>query len=403
MGEIINIQQSGGLGISAKSNDAVSGIIMHAPYVSGVTLYQLNSVYKLNSLVDIEALGLTELLDQNLEMGVYQALKEFFEVNPKGTLYFQPVLNTTPAVDLLNVENPNSAIKLVNFAQGKVSQLAVAFNPSDESSITDAVIQDVVAQAQVFALYCKEQNRPLHVVVEGFGIDGETDMREFSAKHVSCMIGQNSGFYERGAWAEKHTSIGRALGVISLAKVNESIGWVGKFNLQFGNFQKCRINGVLFEDLTPSFLDLLATNGYLHFITYSDFTGLYMNASYTCTVATDDFSTIEKNRTWNKAARLVRIAQLPSVNSTVFIDTTTGFISATNVAVLEAIGNKALQPMFQAGEISGPDPLGPTPPVQIDPNQDVLSTSNLQTQITIVPTGVAETITNYIGFSNPNN
>ena len=90
------------------------------------------------------------------------------------------------------------------------------------------------------------------------------------------------------------------------------------------------------------------------------------------------------------------------MNSPVVINTTTGQIAAETVANWEAVGNKAITSMFQNQEISGPDPQGPTPPVQINPEQDVLSTSEVQVQLSIVPTGTARTITVFVGFSNPN-
>lgn len=403
MGKVINIQQSGGIGITTKSGDAISGFIVQAPAPAGGQTYVLNNVYKLGAAVEAEALGVDADSDVTGTVSVYQPIKEFFEANPNGTLYLQLTAQTATFVQMLTPTLATSAIKLINFAQGKIKQLGVGFNPSVAPADYEVAVGAAISQAQLFAAHCLANDRQIHITLEGLGMSGATDTRALLSKYVSVMLGQNDSFYSKGVFAQKHTSIGRALGIISKAKVNECIGWVGSFNLLAGDFQIARINGVLIDDMTPTQLATLDEKGYLYFVSYTDYPGLYMNASYTCTTASDDYSTIEKNRTWNKAARLVRQAMLPYVNSTVYIDTTTGLIDATTIAVMEAAGNKALQPMFQAREISGPDTQGSTPPVQIDPAQDVLATSELTTQVSIIPTGVAETITNYIGFSNPNN
>jgi hypothetical protein len=378
-------------------------MIIQAPAPSGGATYVLNNVYKFGSAAEAEVFGVNAAFDVTSTAQIYQAIAEFFEVNPTGTLYVQFTAQTATPVEMLTPSLATSAIKLINTAEGKIKQLGVVFNPSVAPADYEAALTAAIAQANLFALNCHQNNRPIHIVLEGLGATGATNTRTALAKHVSVMLGQNDAFYSLGAWAQKHTSLGRALGVVSLAKVNESIAWVGKYNLLAGAFSAARVNGVLMQNKTAAELDTLNTNGYLYFISITDYPGLYMNASYSCTTATDDYSTIEKNRTWNKAARLVRQAMLPFVNSTVFVDATSGLIDPTTVAVMEAAGNKALRQMFQAGEISGPDPQGPNPPVQIDPNQDVLSTSEMTTQVSIVPTGVAEIITNYIGFTNPNN
>lgn len=403
MGQVINIQQSGGLGIVSKSEDGVSGMIIQVPAPTGGETYVLNNVYKIGAASELAIFGIDAAYDVTYTVQCFQAVKEFFEINPKGTLYLQLTTQAATMIQMFDPSVVTSAIKLVNASGGKVKQIAGVFNPATPPADFEVALVAAISQANLFALYCMANDRPLHVVLEGLGISGATDTRALLSKHVSVMLGQNDAFYALGAYAQKHTSIGRALGVVSLASVNENIGWVGKFNLLAGAFVQARINGVLVNDMTPTQLATLDTNGYLYFKTYTDYPGIYMNDSWTCTTDTDDYSKIEKNRAWNKAARLLRPAMLPYVNGTVIIDPVTGFIDEVTIAAMEANGNKAIRAMFQAGEISGPDPQGATPPFQIDPKQDVLSTSMLNTQLSIVPTGVASVITNYIGFKNPNN
>ncbi len=402
MGNVINIQQSGGLGITAKPGDAISGMVLHVPAPPEGTNYVLGGVYKLGSTKDLEdVLGVTAAFDEENEVNAYQSVLEFFTINPKGTLYVMFITQSATLLQILNPTVSDGAIKLVNQAEGKIKQLAITYTLEAEDY--EAVFTAAIAQAQVFAEYCAEISRPLHIVLEGFGLDGTTNLKALNSGKVSVMLGQNDTFYSSGEFAELHTAIGSLLGVISLARVNDNIGWVGQYNMMKGNLQNARIGGVLIDDISPTVFDTLDEKGYIYFKKFIDYSGIYMNDSYTCTDETDDYSKIEKNRTWNKASRLIRTAMLPYVNSTVFINTDNGQIDSVTISAMEAAGNKALQPMFQNGEISGPDPNGPTPPFRIDPDQDILATEMLNTELSIVPTGVASTITNYIGFKNPNN
>lgn len=402
MGNVINIQQSGGLGQTAKSNDGISGMALHIPAPSGGENYTIGGCYKLGSVKDAEALGINAAYDLAKAVNAYQSILEFFTVSPKGTLYVQCIDQDNTLLDMLTPSNGESLIKLVNFSEGKIKQIGVTFNYDGVLTQFEPMFEEAVPQAQLFAEHCAENNRPLHVVLEGYGLDGSLNLKNLNSNKVSVFIGQNRAFYGKGQFARKHCAIGTCLGVISAAQVNESIGYVGNFNVQKGNLQIPQINEVLVDDITSNTIESLEDNGYIFFVKYTDYSGIYINNSFTCTTDTDDYNRIEKNRTWNKAARLIRIAMLPYVNSPIPVNAS-GQIESVTIAAMEAAGNKAIRQMFQAGEISGPDPLGSTPPFTIDPNQDILANPNVDANLSIIPTGVAETITNYIGFTNPNN
>lgn len=397
MGNVINIQQSGGLGITQASDDSITGLVIQVKAAATGGTYVLGTPYKLRSIAEANALGLNEAFDVTNASSVYQPIKEFFQFNSNATLYIMLVADTVTAENIFQIATEINALKLVSFAGGQIKQLGAALNPPVAVTDYEEYLTDAIAQAQLFSEHCSEQrDAPLHVLLEGYGMDGTTDLLALNASKVSVMIGQNVA-----NTSTDHTAIGTLLGVVSSAAVNECVGWVGKFNVKGGDLQSAKVLGTELSATSPSVLTGLDEKGYIFFKTYNDYAGIYLNDSHTCTVATDDYSKIEMNRTWNKASRLIRSAELPYVNSPVTIDTTTGQIDPLTVATLEAVGNKALRPMFANGEISGPDPQGATPPVQIDPAQDVLATSNINIQVSIVPTGTARTITNYIGLKNP--
>lgn len=390
---------NGGLGRTLPSADAVCGFIANGVAAGSVTL---GVPYKLTRVQDAIDLGIDAAYDTANSILVYEHIKEFFRICSSGTLYFMLVARSVTYNDLLDPLVPTSAIKLVQFAEGNIKLLAASFNPT-VAVTNDALALGAIAKAQLLVTECRERSMPLSVVLEGKGFDTTvvTTLRNKLAPGVSMAVGQDAAVMSV-ALDETYAAVGTTLGVTALAKVNECIGWVGSFNLVGDTLSNAMIGGILVKDLSPGILSDIDEKGYLYMMPYADHPGLYMNDSHTADASTSDFCFIENNRTIDKASRLIRKAMLPYVNSPVLIDPATGQISSATIATMEADGNRALQSMFQNQEISGPDPNGPNPPFQIDPNQDVLANSEVQCTLTIVPTGTARKITITIGLSNPN-
>jgi hypothetical protein len=90
--------------------------------------------------------------------------------------------------------------------------------------------------------------------------------------------------------------------------------------------------------------------------------------------------------------RGVRTYLIPELGGNIYIDAETGKMQAYSVSHLETTANKALEDMEKAGELSGYK-------VEIDPEQDVLSTSEVEIVIRQVAVGVMRKIKVKIGFA----
>ena len=108
--------------------------------------------------------------------------------------------------------------------------------------------------------------------------------------------------------------------------------------------------------------------------------------------ATSDYAMIESVRTMDKAVRGVRTYLTPELGGNVYVDAESGKMQAFSVAHLETMANKALEDMEKAGELSGYK-------VEIDPEQDVLSTSMVEIVIKQVAVGVMRKIRVKIGYA----
>ena len=398
MGQIEIIIGNGALGRRLPQGDSISALVANGVASGGVAL---GSVYKLGRLQDAIDLGIDAAYDTTNDIPVYEHIKEFFRACKNGTLYFMLVAQTVTYNDLLDPAVATSAIKVIRAAQGEVKQLGIAYNPS-VTVTTDAAVLAAIAKAQLLVDACREESMPISVVLEGKGFltTSITTLRNKLAPGVSVMVGQNPEVVDQ--FDATCAAVGTALGTIALSKVNECIGWVGKYNLVGDNLEAGMVGGIALGSVSQTILDDLDSEGYLYFKSFVNYTGLYMNDSHTADAVTSDYCYIENNRTIDKASRLIRQALMPYVNSPVLIDSSTGQIDPATIASMEAIGNRAILPMFQANEISGPDPNGPTPPFQIDPAQNILSGDPLATELTVVPTGTARQIKVQINFANPN-
>lgn len=388
MNDVIIEKINGGLGRRNPSGDMISGLVANGVAVVGGV--QLGTVYRLKSLRDAESLLITESYDTTNSVLVYEHIKEFFRANPSGDLYLLLAPQTASYSDLAD-KSENYATKILIEAEGKVRQLAIAYNPSanvaDFSATTSAIIK-----AQELADESYSKHRPLHILLEGKGYDYSTpsDFRTLNSKNVSVMIGQSLSVANNNA---TYAAVGTLLGTVSKASVNENIAWVGKHNLHGGSLTVSAISGTSISSISEGDLDTLNDKGAIFFITHIGRAGIYFNDSHTCTSSTSDFAYIENNRTIDKAVREIRTILLPRLNSTVAVDDE-GKLSPEIIKSYESDGRRALEQMLKSEEVSNFDVL-------VDPEQNILSTSVLLVDFEITPTGTARKLKATVGFVNP--
>lgn len=146
------------------------------------------------------------------------------------------------------------------------------------------------------------------------------------------------------------------------------------------------------DGLNDGHINALDNSGYLTLCQYIGLTGVYITHGRMFAEATSDFGLEERRRVMDLACKNVRIAQLSYINSTVTIGADG---SAEGLDMFKAITEQVLDNMVAAGQISRYE-------VDIDEDQDLLSTETLRTTIRIVPLGKMSFIENTISYSNPN-
>lgn len=395
LADVIINKVSGGLGRVAPATDMISGLIANGVGLPGA---QLGTVYRLNRIEDAQAMGLDADYDEANSVLVYEHIKEFFRINRNGQLWLLLVAQSVSFPNLVDPTVATSAKKLLIEANGAINQLAVAFNP-ETAPTDDTALLAAIAKAQLLVADEFANHRPLHVILEGKGIDlaDITDLRALNAPGVSVMVGQSKTVAAIDPLFADYGAVGTLLGAVSLAAVNENVAWVQKFNVLGDNLQDFAIASTASSSLTVTQLENLNDAGYIFFRKHTGLAGIYFNDSHTCDELTSDYCYIETNRVANKAARIARTTLLPYLNSPVNINPTTGQIAVSTIKSMEALAQRAIEDgMLKPGELSSFS-------FTIDPSQNILSTSELECELTLVPTGTARKIVVKLGFTNPFN
>ncbi len=377
----INIlRQNGGLARPLASNDGISAFVF---YDENLTVTPGN--YKLTSDLDVASvLGITG--DTIAEGTVVKYHVEEYFRQSESSLYVSIV--DAEASDFAEVK----AIK--DFANGEIRQLGVY----DTAELDYAAITTL----QGVADECEEEKEPLQIVysaplVSGDTIEDLTDLKLNESPRVSYIIGEDTtedstAATLRAEGAVLVGSIGTVLGSVSKASVHENIGWVSKFNLVESEFQDPGfIDGSKLSEKSKTLLQTLNGYHYLFLRKFVGSNGTFHSYSYTTVSETSDFSTIENNRTYDKAFRGIYASLLPQVNSPLYVDAQ-GKLDSNTVAYFTELTESSLKTMQDARELSAFS-------VSIDPEQNVLSTSKIEVTARIVPVGVARTIEVKLGFS----
>ena len=317
---------------------------------------------------------------------LYYHITEFFRMNPEGVLYVMIKANSA------TVEVDDIAT-LQTYAGGNIRQVGV-FN----STLLPIESTTGVTGVQEVCKNLENAHRPLSVVLTYSGdnviLDNLADKTADGNCNVSLLIGcdMDTGLVEAlGEDYSKYGCIGLCIGAISKANVHESIAWVGKFPL--GLKAPALFTGNLIRNIATHKLEVLNDKRYIFPVIHAGDADNYFNDSHTLDVDSSDYAYIENVRTIDKACRGIRGKLLPSLSSPLEVDPGTGKLDTPTVAFLETTAGEALEEMEKAGEISGYK-------VEIDPDQNVISTGNVEIIIKKVPVGVMRKVRVKIGFAS---
>lgn len=373
-----------------QGEDHITGFVAYLPETDIPESFKTERVQALSTIDAAEAAGITAEAAGWAVKVLHYHLSELYRTNPAISLYVGIFAKPSGESDTYTF----AELKTVqNFAGGRIRQIGVWCgdrNMNADDITTLQGIGDTLAgeAAELSILYAPKVTNVKQITQEAAGI---------GKSRVSVVISQaGSGtgatlYKDKGNAAKSSVSaLGTVLGLLSRAKVHQSIAWVREFPT--GISVPAFGDGTLYRDLDKALVEQLDKARYLFFVTQPGQTGSYMNDSHTMDEATSDYAAIESVRTMDKAVRGIRTYMVPELGGNVYVDADSGKLASYSVAHLESVANHALEDMERAGELSGYK-------AEIDPEQDVASTGTIDVVVKNVASPVIRHINIKIGFA----
>jgi hypothetical protein len=396
---------NGGLGRTNPSDDNVFALyygIADADLPAGVTHYK---PIRLLQPRDAEIVGFTASFDANNDELIYHAVSEFFRLCPDGLLYLIPCSNDKTSAEVVGEPGFIAAIRESPTVKGigianTTTTIATA---AGEVEAVQAIVNTLAASHRLIDFVILEGKGPAApIALPDFPV-----LREKKAGNVSVCIAQDPGVAALSIGYDKRADIGGVLGMLAVRQINENLGSVNvlqkpstrKGERDYPLTSSTRWLSAALSDRTPvatlSAADKkdLTDKGYIYAGLFEGYGGIFFNSSPTATEKTSDYAFIENNRTWNKAARLIRTTLLPEIKGIVKRDPTTGYIRSTTISRWSGLVNAALERMVAADEISGYDVL-------IDPKQILSESTPLIVKAEVLVDDIVHEISVDLGLTN---
>lgn len=379
-------RENGNVPKALSGEDHITGFVAWMAESELPESFKTDHVQAISTIDKAEEAGITSTSDKWVVRVIHYQLSELFRVNPGVSLYvglFEKPQTTYTFAEIKTVQN---------FAGGKIRQMGLwcgdkALTEDDLTAIEGQADTLEAEGAELSIVYAPKVDK---VTSLSTGLAGGGKSR------VSVLIGQaGSGtgadlFKTDNTGKSTVSGLGVVMGLLSRAKVHQSIAWVKEFPT--GISVPAFGDGTLLRNMDKALVEQLDTGRYLFFVTQHGQSGSYMNDSHTMDSATSDYASIESVRTMDKAVRGVRTYLIPELGGNVYVDAETGKLASYTVAHLETVAGHALEDMEKAGELSGYK-------AEIDPEQDVAATSRVEVVLKNVAVPVMRHVSVKIGFA----
>lgn len=388
MGKITFIKGKGGLNRRAPGEDQISSLLFYSSVLPDG--FDVNDrIKEVNDLTAAEALGIVDDEDADILIRImHYHVSEFYRLRPGATLFIAIYAEPVGALTFAEIET------VQNFAEGKIVQMGIWTKKvfaTGNFTLIQAILETLDSQFKYISSVLLASN------LVGTTTAALANLRSLVAPKVSGVLAQDGGAKGKALYTEAGysiTALGAMLGATSLAKVNECIGWVEKFPMNAVELDvPAFANGDLVKSLTEPTIEAVDIKGWIFIRKYESDGQVYFNDSHTAVVITDDYAYIEANRVMDKSMKKVRKKLLPQFNGPVLVDPQTGKLATDYVTHLENLGDQALEQMERDGELSGYKTF-------VNPDQDVLSTSEIEVAIVDVPVGVSRSFKVKVSYSN---
>lgn len=385
---------NGALGSIAPSSDGVLGLICTAVAVS--TTFTLKTPYKITSIADLEALGVTAANNPRL----YAEVTNFYLQAGTGSkipLWVFGVSDTTTLAQMAAAGDLTMSPALLIAAQGEIRGLLFARKPAAgyTPTVTAGIDADCYAAATAAQALCGyAQNTfktPIFAIIEGRSYTGVpanlTDMTASTLNRVAILIGDTAS--DTG-----NAAIGLLGGKIASIPVQRNIGRVKDGALAVDNAY-VKATAVALADV-----ESLHNKGFITFRAHVGRNGVFFSNDPLCTTISDDYHRLALRRVADKAFRIAYVTLLNNLLDELPVLSDGTLQPAISKNWETQMENAISLSMTANGELSADAANANDRGVKcyINPSQNVISTSKITGVVRIRPFGYADYLEFSLGF-----
>jgi len=412
MGEVTINLSNGNLGRQAPSEDGISLLVVTGVAVGGqFALGDILGAFK--SIADAEAKGITAAYDTTNTCMAWQHINDFYTeaelLGVKGiSLYVQVLAKTVTMTQMCDKTSLVNAAKVLNDAGviGAIRLVGITRIPDGAYVPTfvgefEADLGTAITNAQALAVDQFDKFRPVRMLLEGRNFQGSAsaakDQRHLTtgalSNRVGIVVGADNTISNLQAANNKYAAVGKMLGRAAAIAVQRSIGRVkdGKLSITKAGLS----NGASITTFTDANLKDLHDKGYIVFRTYTGKSGFFAFGDPMACPITDDYATLGLGRTIDKAARITRTVYVDELLDDVELDPTSGKLAASTIKAYQELVEKKINLLMTSKK----EIVKVT--AYVDSDQDVLSTSEINIELTILPKAISGNIIVTLGYENP--
>ncbi len=381
---------TGALGLVAPGEDGVVGLVANGVAASGLALGVSKQGFGLD---EFEAVGIGAAYDTANAVEVWRQIKEFYDGAGDGAELW--VMLVSQATNLTSILDKTQAFakKLLDDAGGRIKLLGVSRNPAGgytpntTANQVDVDVINALTTGQALADDMQAAFRPVRFVIEGYAFTGTTstlaNLKAQTKPNMAVLIGDTKS----GARA----AIGILLGRLAKIPVQRNPGRVKDGSLPIIS----AFLGAATLESNEGAATAIHDKGFITIRKYSGKAGYYFSDDPTAVAATNDFSSLARDRVIDKVIRIAYATYVEEILDEVEINPANGQIATVKAKYYQALIENAVNTAMTAnGEVSGFEAF-------VDPAQNVLSTNKICVDARIVPVGYAKAIEIKLGFSNP--
>ena len=382
----VNIIHVGGkLGRTKPTKDAMTGFLLSGTAVTGGI--GLSDPKQIFDLAGMTALGITT---SNNPLAVKEITAFYNRVGEGAALWIMLFSNATTLADACLKTN-NIAKKLLDAAGGLIrifgvnKTLPTGYTMSNDECIDADVLQ---AKLNLQALYADHTtaHKPFVSLLPGLGFDKTkiSDLHDCSTDPTFAV-----GIV---LWADEVSgkpAVGHTLGSLAALPVQRNIGRV--LNGDIGLLTAYYPDGTPIEELEAEWGNIY-DKAYISLRVIYGKSGFYFTDDRTCVANDNDFNSLSKNRTINKAHTIAYDVQSNWINDDIDTDDNGG-IPAAMVGSFQSEVERSMRTLMK-GEVSAAN-------AYIDPAQDILGTDEMDVVLKVRPKGQLKDIETQLSFDNP--